>query len=68
MWTVANIYLEEGFTWKTGGEYVSQLARIEVQEGENIDELIACSRNFRFDVVQAASQPQKQASANRSRL
>lgn len=48
--------------WKIRGNNVSELAGIEVQEGKNMDELVACSRrSFRFDLVQAASQPQKQA-------
>lgn len=32
-----------------------------VQVGKNMDELLVCSKSFRFDLVQAGSQPQKWA-------
>lgn len=40
------------FKWKIGGNNVSELARIEVQEGKSMNKFIEFrKRNFRFDLI-----------------
>lgn len=43
---------KRGFKWKIGENNVSELARIELQEGKSLNKLIESrKRNFRFDLI-----------------
>lgn len=52
-WGELQMYIwKRHFKWKIGGNNVSELARIEVQEGKSMNKFIEFrKRNFRFDLI-----------------